>query len=1067
MTFLFLKIKPASEVKKTISKFSLICALTLACNVALAQIVVTGGQTALDLAQNIAGVGVTVSNATITGDPGAIGVFTSGPNNPGLGIASGVVMASGDIADIPAGNGTFASSVLGSGAEPYLAALAGTNSNDAIILQFDFVPNADFVSFNYVFGSEEYPEWVCSSFNDMFAFTIEGVTVPSPQTNIALIPGTNIPVGINTVNDDPACMTQAANGGQNNIAYYINNQVGAASQWCVYDGLTVVLEAEATVICGETYRLRLMLSDGGDSSYDSGCFIEENSLTTGNVTISTTSLGGDLLATEGCDDITVTLTLNGGATAMDLPVPIWIDDFTAIWGTDYDPIPALNTADSTIIIPAGSNSVSFTITPVNDNIAEPPEYIDFVAITSTCGLLDTLTLWIVDMVPLALDMPNDTVICMGNAILTAQGLGGGGEYTYDWQGFGQVDTIFPAPTVTTTYYCTVTDECGSAPATDSVIVVVDGGPPANAGFDVFVCIGGTVPLNGATVANCTYEWAPALYLDDPFTNDPNCTPLADQEYEFIVTRDDGCENRDTMMVTLTPEPTALFDLPAQACLGAPVIIDYTGNADAAGSYDYDFGTGNHLNGSGAGPHSVSWNTPGIHSVTLEVFWHGCLSPPVTNQIEILDLPVVDAGLPQTACSGESVQIGQVGVPGFNYSWTPLVNLNDPLVANPTVSLLNASHDIASTMYYVTVNNQGCVGTDSVVVTALPIPTVEFAIPDGICMDYQLGGGFDFEATGFFGPTASVNWDFGSSGFPQSSTDLQPQDIIFNTTGPQDVTVSITDNGCVGSDFTGQVQVYEMPVAAFAATSLEGCEPFATKFINNSAHNSTFLYENWNFGDNQSSTQSDPLHTFTDPGSFSVSLEVTTAEGCKDSVAAASYILVHPKPNALFRVTPHQVDIINSEVQITNVTNGLETSEYVVSPPGTSLPGFDHSYVFDDTITYMITQYVSTIFGCMDTTSLSLKVEPVYNFYIPAGFTPNDDGINEYWGPEGEGVKSFEMWITNRWTGELMYFSGNMDEPWDGTYKGKQVQQGVYSYRIETWDVLGEPHEYFGKIVLTR
>lgn len=1066
MTFLFLKIQPYTKVKRTLSFLSLIGLCVLFSYTTQAQIQPTTGQTALQLAQNIAGVGVTVSNASITGDPNAIGEFTTGPNATGLGINSGVVMASGDIVDIPAGNGTFASSVLGSGSEPYLAALAGTASNDAIILQFDFVPNADFVSFNYVFGSEEYPEWVCSSFNDMFAFTIEGVTVPSPQTNIALIPGTNIPVGINTINDDPSCMTQAANGGQNNIAYYINNQVGPASQWCVYDGLTVVMIAETAVICGETYRLRLMLSDGGDSSYDSGCFIEENSLTTGNVTISTTSLGGDLIATEGCDDIEVTLTLNGGPTPVDLPVPIWIDDFTAIWGTDYDPIPQLNTADSTIVIPAGTNQVSFTITPVNDNISEGPEYIDFVAITSTCGLLDTLTLWIVDMVPLSLDMPNDTVICMGNAILTAQGLGGGGEYTYDWTGFGIVDTIFPAPTVTTMYYCTVTDECGSAPATDSVEVVVDGGPPANAGFDVFVCIGGTVPLNGATVANCTYEWAPALYLDDPFVNNPNCTPLADQEYEFIVTRDDGCENRDTMQVVLTPEPTADFTMPAQACLGAPIIIDYTGNADAAGSYNYDFGNGTVLNGSGQGPYSVQWDVPGIQNVSLDVFWHGCLSPPVTNQIEIIDLPVVDAGLPQTDCSGEVVQIGQVGVPGFAYSWTPVVNLDDPTAANPSVTLANASHSIASTMYYVTVNNQGCVGADSVMVSALPIPTVEFAVPEGICMDDQLGGGFDFEATGFFGPTAGVTWDFGPNGFPQNSTDLQPQDIIFNNTGAQDVTVSIVDNGCVGLDYTAQVQVHEMPIASFISNDLEGCQPYESKFINTSVHNSSFIYETWDFGDDQSSTQNDPVHVFSDPGQFDINLIVTTAEGCKDSASSASYILVHPKPNALFRVTPHQVDIINSEVQFTNVTTGLETSEYVVSPPGASMFGFDVNYVFDDTITYDITQYVATEFGCMDTISTTLKVEPVYNFYIPSGFTPNDDGINELWGPNGEGIKSYECWILNRWN-EPLFFTGNLDEKWDGRYKGKMVPQGVYTYRIETWDVLGEPHEYFGGFTLSR
>ena len=228
-----------------------------------------------------------------------------------------------------------------------------------------------------------------------------------------------------------------------------------------------------------------------------------------------------------------------------------------------------------------------------------------------------------------------------------------------------------------------------------------------------------------------------------------------------------------------------------------------------------------------------------------------------------------------------------------------------------------------------------------------------------------------------------------------------------------------------------------------------------------------FYESWDFGDDASSTQSDPIHTYTDAGLWSVSLEVTTAEGCKDSASTSNYILVHPKPNALFRVTPHQINIINAEIQITNVTSGLETSEYVISPPGTSLFGFDHDYEFDDTLTYNITQYVSTEFGCMDTISQSLKVEPVYNFYIPTGFTPNKDGINETWIPEGEGIMSFEMWITDRWTGETMYFTRSLDEPWDGTFKGKQVPQGVYGYRIEIWDVLGEPHEYFGKSKLSR
>jgi len=410
-------------------------------------------------------------------------------------------MASGDVMDA-AGNATlFASTVVGSAGDPYLAAQTGQTSNDAIVLQFDFVPNADYVQFKYVFGSEEYPEWVCSSFNDMFAFTITGVTVPMPQTNIALIPGTAIPVAINTINGDPTC-------GGDYSAFYIDNESPAspANGQIAYDGLTVELIAEANVICGETYTLRLMLSDGGDSSYDSGCFIEENSLTTGSVTVETATAAADSTAYEGCNDATVTLTLNGPTIAQDFPVPIWVSEATAEWGVDFADIPELNLNDSTIIIPAGQNTVTFTVTPVNDNIPEGQEYIEFIVITSTCGLTDTFRIYINDLAPITTTTSNDTTICIGNAIGWCVATGGGGLFEYTWDnGIGVADSIFPAPTQTTTYMVTVTDNCNSTPAVDQVVVTVDDGPTPMAGNDVSVCIGGSVLMNATSIpSNCTF-----------------------------------------------------------------------------------------------------------------------------------------------------------------------------------------------------------------------------------------------------------------------------------------------------------------------------------------------------------------------------------------------------------------------------------------------------------------------------------------------------------------------------------------------------------------------------------
>jgi hypothetical protein len=284
-----------------------------------------------------------------------------------LNVGSGVVFGTGDVTGYSQNQTQFASTNLGGGGNAYLAGLAGIDSFDALTLEFDFVPNADWVSFDYVFGSEEHPTFSCDPFfNDIFAITVEGVSVPLAETLITLLPGTTTPVSIGTIN----------NQGCGNPAYFVDN-AAMNGQYVAFGGFTTVLTAEMAVICGETYHLRMMISDGGDGTFDSGCFVAENSLTTGNVTIETASLGGDTAAIEGCGDLEITLTLNGDPIAQDYPVSIWLSGgSTAAWGVDYDPITALNLADSTIVIPAGSSSVSFLISAVNDNIPEGIETID-------------------------------------------------------------------------------------------------------------------------------------------------------------------------------------------------------------------------------------------------------------------------------------------------------------------------------------------------------------------------------------------------------------------------------------------------------------------------------------------------------------------------------------------------------------------------------------------------------------------------------------------------------------------------------------------------------------------
>jgi gliding motility-associated-like protein len=1022
----------------------------------MAQMTVTTGQTAQQLAEIIAGAGVTVSNASVTGSAQAIGDFNTGANPTGLNVGSGVVFGTGNVTDYSQNQTTFASTNLGEPGNPYLANLATIDSYDALTLEFDFVPNADFVSFDYVFGSEEHPTFSCDPFfNDIFAITVEGVSVPLAETLITLVPGTTTPVSIGTIN----------NQGCGNPAYFVDN-AAMNGQYVAFGGFTTVLTAEMAVICGETYHLRMMISDGGDGTFDSGCFVAENSLTTGNVTIEAASLGGDTAAIEGCGDLEITLTLNGDPIAQDYPVSIWLSDAsTAEWGVDYDPITVLNLTDSTIIIPAGSSSVSFIISAVNDNIPEGIETIDLIAITSTCGSIDTFSLYILDLDPLQVSMSNDTTICQGNAIGMATASSGGGGFIYTWdQGIGVANPITPTPTVTTTYTVTVTDGCSSTPVQDSIVVTVDGGPVPFAGNDVSVCIGGSVLLNASSNAlGSTFSWVPATDLSATNLNNPLSTPQMDIEYIVTVTRPDGCSNDDTVLVTLTPPPTADFNLPTVGCAGTPLLVNYTGNANAAAQYQWNFDGGIVTNGSGIGPLAVYWETPGIYTVDLTVAWNGCVSTNETNPIEIFGPPTLDAGSDISFCSGDSGSIGSGPLAGVNYTWTPINGVADPSASLTSVELINPTHDTQVIDYVLRAEEQGCKSWDTVSVTVFATPTAEFTIPDGKCFPVN---NFDLLAAGYFGDSATFAWNFGSVGFPTSSTVQNPQGQIFNAPGAQSVSIVITDNTCVSDTFVGEIDVYAMPVADFSSDVVDGCEPLTVVFEDQSVHSSNSLYRIWSLGDGGSATQSDPGHTY-EAGVYSVNLSVVTGEGCADDITKNAYIKSYHKPTSLFSMDEQVLDILDPTVTVTNLTDSAVSSEFTFNEPyGDQITAMQTNYEYPDTGVYSITQIVTTANGCLDTISGTLEVKPHYTFYIPNAFTPDDNAKNETWIPQGESVLDFNMIIYNRWNQEL-FFSASLNNGWDGSFKGKNVQQGVYTYKIETVDILGVPHKYFGTFLLLR
>ncbi|MGH9457465.1 MAG: choice-of-anchor L domain-containing protein [Thermoanaerobaculia bacterium] len=200
----------------------------------------------------LTGPGIEIFNIKFTGAESAAGSFTGG-TAAGLGINSGVILSSGEIADVVGPNdSTGASTGLGKPGDADLEALIpGFDTNDATILEFDFIAESENFAIQYVFGSEEYKEFVGSPFNDVFGFFLDGA-------NIAFVAGsTSQLVSVNSINH------------ASNAQFYVDNPTEAPVFNTELDGFTVTLIASAIVTPGVQHHIKLAIADASDSALDS------------------------------------------------------------------------------------------------------------------------------------------------------------------------------------------------------------------------------------------------------------------------------------------------------------------------------------------------------------------------------------------------------------------------------------------------------------------------------------------------------------------------------------------------------------------------------------------------------------------------------------------------------------------------------------------------------------------------------------------------------------------------------------------------------------------------------
>ena len=944
-------------------------ALSVFTNVSFAQLTVTDNQTAAALAANLTGAGVIVTNPTLNCAGVANGLFKGVSN---LGIDSGIVLTSGRAATGPGGTGVNGSPVLDgpTTANNYpgdadLTILAGNGTNDACVLQFDFVPSGDTVKFNYVFGSAEYTHYSCSGFNDVFGFFISGPTFAGSH-NIALIPNTNIPVAVNsttdlTVNNANPAQCNAMGPGSPFAQYYVDNSTGT---YITYYGFTTVLTAIAAVTPCDTYHLKLAVADAGDFVLDSGVFLEQGSLTSGTTSIATFGPGGLPYVVRGCAPGKFVFT-RPKATPFPKVVHYQIAG-TAINGTDYETI-----ADSAVI-PANDTTDTLFIYALPANPATGPKTVKLYILSPyLCNgnqITDSAEITILDSIYIHIITP-DTPICIGQSVnIIAEG---DSILNFHWTpptALNNPDTLLPTatPTVTTTYTLTADLAGSGCPSMhDNITIFVKYPPTIDLGPDVTTCVGVPVQLNAnITPANqtYTYSWDPTTYLSDPTIPNPVSTPTVQNDITYVLTADPGavgCSRTGTITIHELPNDFTLENPDTVVCVGGVVQVRATGDSH----FTYLWTPSTYVSNPQIINPVITPDTTVYYTITAT--YPGCPDMIHSFGIEVQPNPIVNIPDSAQMCQWKSITINATVTPpytNYTYAWTPNTGLDNDNTPNIVFT------GDASNNYILTVTTpNGCTGSDSTYITVF---------------------------RGNFGTlTPSVN------------TDICPRDSVVLHAG-----------GGVFYNWT----------------------PNSPDFISDSISANPVVYP---FTDTKYEVLITDVHGCLDTLDVQFFVHSNAVIDLPDSVVlypGESYQM-NPQGNALyFNWAP------SSGLSATDIANPV------------SMPDVRTRYIVNAT----------TEWGCKTSDSIDIIINNESVLDIPNAFSPGS-GPNSEFKIVKRGIATLKNFrIFNRW-GNMIFETTDINQGWDGTYKGVPQPFGVYVYSVEAYTSTGRKFIKQGNVTLIR
>jgi gliding motility-associated-like protein len=982
-----------------------------------------------ELAQKLVGTGITVTNATLTtGTLTQTGIFSSTntiiPYDSGIVLTTGRSRTNGTSSantglDGPATNDAEAS-LNGSG-DAQLTSIISNITKDASVLEFDFVTLGDTVSFDYIFSSEEYPEFNCTEYNDVFAFFISGPGIVGSQ-NIALIPGTSTAVSINSINngiDGDAGDAVSCSGVYTNL--YLDNSTGLH---LTHNGLTKSLKAKSAVQPCQVYHLKIAIADAVDGLNDSGVFLKAGSLNSNAVRMEFTGIldvtNNETFTAEGCSN--GSLSFNLPTTRISPTTYQVITSGTAINGVDVNLIP------STITIPPNTLSIQIPIVALVDNIPEGTEVLK-VYLTSPCNatnFLDSIYINIRDYDTLNIQPISPSYVCNSGIPTQLTALGSYTNFTWDANATLSATNIAnPVATPTSfpsVYYCTAA--IGNCRARDSITILKK--EIVSQQFTNVNCKNGTTGSIKIVPGNSFSK--PILFSlnGGPNQLDSNFNNLSVGNYIVTLTDNIGCiRTYNFNIIQAFPDLTFTETIVAPNCNGIGSITVTASGGNPSYTYSKDglnYSTSNIL------PASAGNNTVYVKDA------NDCVTQKIVNVIPISTLNIDSIKTTNAVCStsptGTITVHASLGQAPYKYSIDGInFQTSNVFTVFEGIKLITIEDAI------------GCKDTMSVQV-GLTNDLLVFAGNDTTYCEgksVQLQG-FSTGLTNLWSPTVNFN----------NASILNP---VLTTNGNQIYILTATKGSCNKSD-TINVSMYNAPIPNAGNdvticygqnTTLQGSGGVQYIWSPNTFLNNTNIQN--------------PISTPTNDIKYA--LAVVSNEGCISLIQDTVTVTVTPP--IIIKTNNDTLIAANQPLQITTV--GAPFYNWI---PANYLNNTNIAQPIAIIPTVGLYQYIVKGFtanGCIGFDTLNINVYKGPEIYVPTAFTPNNDNNNDVFFIKAVGLKHFDfVRVFNRW-GQLVFESKDVNTTWNGKTKNGKVIPGAYVWMVSGTDYLNNQIFKKGTLVI--